>query len=165
MIITFPRSGFLHTAGVPFIHFPPYNRSESVAILSRSPLSIFSSSGPESPAVGPESPSADDEDDSAWLWSRFCAAVWDSLAKGAARDILSFQSVCHRLWKPFVRPIQEGAYGTRDFSKLIVRNRTLFQSENVLLESIVPLAAGEAKTGVVRGSQLFRGLHTGTRTR
>lgn len=147
MIVTFPRAGSLHTAGVPYIHFTPYNRSESVAILSRSPLPIFSPSVPESTAARSESPAADDEEDSAWLWSRFCAAVWDSLAKGAARDILSFESVCHRLWRQFVRPIQDGAYGTRDFSKLIVRNRTLFQSENILLENIVPLAAAESKTG------------------
>lgn len=150
MIATTPRTGSLHTEGVPHIHFTPYNRSESVAILSRSPLSIFTSSGRESPTASAESPSADDENDSAWLWSRFCAAVWDSLAKGAARDILSFESVCRRLWRTFVRPIQDGTYGTRDFSKLLVRHRALFQSENALLESIVPLAAPTAKASGVK---------------
>lgn len=125
-----------------------------MAILSRSPLSIFPSPGHESPTAVPESPSADDEDDSAWLWSRFCAAVWDSLAKGAARDISSFKSVCRRLWRPFVQPVQDGTYGTRDFSKLLVRHRTLFQSENVLLESIVPLTAPETKTSGLKREYL-----------
>lgn len=89
--------------------------------------------------------------------------MWDSLAKGAARDILSFESVCHRLWRPFVQPIQDGTYGTRDFSKLMVRHRTLFQGENVLLESIVPLAAPEAKPSSVKREYLIRFMDKGAR--
>ena len=155
LIVTFPRIGFLHNAGVPYIHFSPYNRSESVSILSRSPLPIFPVSRPDSPTASPSTPSAGGEEDSAWLWSRFCAAVWDSLAKGAARDLLSFESVCRQLWKPFVRPIQDGTYGTRDFSRLMVRNRALFQSEDVMLESIVPLVSAEAKKGIAKRKRPF----------
>ena len=86
------------------------------------------------------------EEDDAWLWSRFCGAVWDSLGKGAARDVVTFRIVCERLWTPFVMPIRDRSYGTRDFSKLMVKNRALFQSEAALIENIVPLPILETRT-------------------
>lgn len=82
----------------------------------------------------------DDEthtEDKAWLWPRFCAAVWDSLAQHAARDLVSFRRLCDKLWRPFVQPIVAGDFGTRDFSRLLVAQRRLLQDENVLLDSII----------------------------
>ena len=38
-------------------------------------------------------------------------------------------------------PVIKGDFGTRDFSRLLVNQRTLFQDESVLLESIVPKPA------------------------
>ncbi|MCJ1387168.1 hypothetical protein MMC18_000008 [Xylographa bjoerkii] len=143
-IVTAPRPRFLHLAGVPHLHFTTYDRTECLAIVSQSPLSIFASA------------SSDDEfseelilkrqEDDAWLWSRFCGAIWDSLGKGAARDIVSFRNVCQRLWVNFVQPIRDGLSGTREFSKLLVRNRSLFQAENALNERIVPPASTAGTT-------------------
>jgi origin recognition complex subunit 5 len=90
------------------------------------------------------------QEDDQWLWSRFCGAVWESLGKGAARNILSFASACERLWEPFVLPVRDGLYGTRDFSKLIVRNRALFQGETALIERLVPLAPADTTKKTIR---------------
>lgn len=138
MIVTAPRPRFLHTTGVPHIHFPPYDRAQSLAIIGRVPLPIFpppASSASSGDDASP--PPKNDEAESLWLWTRFASAVWDSLAKGAARDIVSFRSLCERLWPPFVQPIRDGHYGTRDFSKLLVKNRVLFQAESALVESVL----------------------------
>lgn len=98
----------------------------------------------------PADPDYDDEahtEDRAWLWPRFCAAVWDSLGQGAARDFVSFRDVCHKLWRPFVAPVIKGDFGTRDFSRLLVAQRRLFQDEGVLLDSVIPKATTvEAKS-------------------
>ncbi|MCJ1244277.1 hypothetical protein MMC30_001475 [Trapelia coarctata] len=142
LIVTAPRPRFLHLAGVPHIYFPPYDRSESLTILSRMPQPIFSTTSTEEDL--PEEIFLERQEDDAWLWSRFCGAVWESLGKGAARDIMSFASACGRLWEPFVQPIRDGLYGTRDFSKLIVRNRALFQGETALVERLVPVATADA---------------------
>ncbi|MCJ1474996.1 hypothetical protein MMC13_003656 [Lambiella insularis] len=152
-IVTAPRPRFLHVAGVPHLHFPPYDRSDCLAIVSLSSLPIV------------ERTSADDElseeiilerqEDDAWLWSRFCGAVWDSLGKGVARDVISFRTVCERLWIPFVQPVRDRLYGPREFSKLLVRNRALFQNENALDERIVPsLPLGTARKAVKRSHEL-----------
>lgn len=149
-IVSVPRPRFLHATGVPHIHFPPYTRDQSIRILSVSPPSIF---------LEPSSPSAQYTDaqaaeDNEWVWTRFLAAVWDSLAKGAARDIVSFREVAEKLWRPFVAPIVDGTYGTRDFSRLMVAKRALFQSEDVLVESVVPKAAGESKATQTKGKSI-----------
>ncbi|KAI9836193.1 MAG: hypothetical protein M1819_001530 [Sarea resinae] len=135
LIVTYPRARFLHITGSPHIHFPPYTRDESISILTTRPRSIFEDSPPS-----PSSNYTDQEaaEDSAWVWTRFCGVVWDSLAKGAARDIVSFRAVADKLWQPFVAPIVDETYGTRDFSKLLVAKRGLFQGEGVLINSVVP---------------------------
>ena len=94
------------------------------------------------------------EEDDIWLWSRFCGAVWDSLGKGAARDLIKFRVLCERLWVPFVAPIRDRTYGTRDFSKLMVRNRALFQSEAALIENIVPIAIPETRKRLTQRENL-----------
>ena len=151
--MTVPRPRLLHHPGIPYIHFSQYTRTEMLQIASLSPLPLYP---PKSDASDDESdfppPTADE--DSCWLWSRFCGAVWDSLGQGAARDILSFRSACFRLWKPFSEPILRGDYGVREFSKLMVRNRTLFQGEAALTESILApsLVSDPSKSKAIKGS-------------
>lgn len=135
---------FLHHPGVPHIHFPSYTRNQSIRILSNEPLDIFESSFPEDMDYDEET-HAEDKD---WLWPRFCAAVWDSLAQSCARDLSSFRDVCHKLWRPFVAPIHKGDFGTRDFSRLLVAQRKLFQDESALSDSII--ATPTAQTSIVK---------------
>lgn len=135
MIVAAPQPRLLQFIGVPHIHFLPYNRSDVVTIVSRSPLPIFGDADHEE--LSDEKGRARAEDD-LWLWSRFCGAVWDSLGKHAARNLPEFDGVCRRLWPPFVLPIRTDGYGTREFSKLMVRNRALFQDEAFLITNIIP---------------------------
>ena len=141
LIVRHPTPRFLHQAGVPHIYFPPYTRNQSIHILSRRPPDIF---------LKPSPPELDydeevHDEDKAWLFPRFCAAVWDSLAQNAARDLVAFRDVCHKLWRPFVAPIIKGDFGTRDFSRLLVSQRRLFQDESVLSHSIISGAAARTK--------------------
>lgn len=122
-IVTLPRPHFLHLHGVPYIHFPIYSKSEVTQILS-------------STSPTPELPTG--QEDTKAFWNRFCSAVWDSLSKHAGRDILSFRSICLRLWPSFVAPILDGSYGPKDFGKVLVLKRSLFQDERILVPSIVP---------------------------
>lgn len=77
------------------------------------------------------------KEDSAWVWARFCGVVWDSLARASARDIVSFRTVCDKLWRPFVSSIDDLTFGTRDFSRLMVAKRAIFQGDDVLVDRIV----------------------------
>lgn len=136
LILTVPRHRFLHSPGLPHIHFQPYSKSELLSIVAISPRPIFdpaTSSPPSSP-----SEEAADAADSLYTWTRFTTAVYDSLARPAARDLVSFRALCDRLWPLFVAPIVAGDYGTRDFSKLVVAKRSLLRSEDALVCSIVP---------------------------
>lgn len=133
MIITYPHPRLLHLPGAPHIYFSPYTREQAVQIVSLNPQHIFTE--PLSPSANYSEESAAEDD--AWLWSRFCAAVWDSLASGAARDIVTFRSIVDKLWRPFVQPIVDGTFGTRDFSRLMVAQRKLFQAEGCLLDSVI----------------------------
>lgn len=134
LIATTPQPHLLHYAGVPHIHFPSYTRTETLSILSRTPLSLYAIPPSQSPTIT----IAVNNDDTEWLWARFTAAVWDSLGQPAARSVPNFRDVCARLWPPFVQPILDGHYGVREFSKLLVKNRSLFQSQDALIDSIVP---------------------------
>lgn len=148
---TAPSPHLLHHSLLPHIHFPPYTRSEILSIISKEPASI--------PKLLPSNHDSDDEDRSSTttpedltrLWTRFIAAVWDSLGQSAARDIVSFREVCLRLWPLFTQPIIEGLYGVKEFSKLMVRNRGLFQSEACLLETIVPVAPISGNGNITKG--------------
>ncbi|KAK3170045.1 hypothetical protein OEA41_009430, partial [Lepraria neglecta] len=136
LVVTSLQPHLLHKPGIPHIHFHPYTRAETLTILSDSPLSIY---GPPRSPQSDDSQDAANDQDSAWLWARFTAAVWDSLGQSVARDVVSFREVCSRLWDPFIQPILDGHYGAREFSKLLVKNRGLFQSETAILDSIVPI--------------------------
>ena len=124
-----------HRASIPHIHFPPYTRAETLSILGRTPLPLSSNQRSHRSL---NDTIATSQDDVQWLWARFTAAVWDSLGQPAARTIPDFRDVCARLWPPFIQPIVDGHYGVREFSKLLVKNRSLFQSEQALLDGIVP---------------------------
>ena len=133
MIVQHASSFALHQTGVPHVHFAPYNRNQSIHILSQTPPTIFLEPPPDDMDYEDEQ----HEEDMKWLWPRFCAAVWDSLGHSVARDLVAFRDVCYKLWRPFVGPIIKGDFGTRDFSRLVVAQRRLFQDENVLLDSII----------------------------
>ena len=124
------------------MHFPNYTRQEALTIISAKTLPIYGRAEPEN-ALSPGSPTIDD--DSVWLWSRFCEAVWDTIAKGAANDIISFHELCRRLWRPFMSPVVEGVCGARDLSRLMVLKRDLFKDESVLVEGVVPNIAETGK--------------------
>lgn len=138
LIVRYPSPRFLHQAGIPHVHFPPYSRAQSVHILARKPPDIFV----EPPSEALDYDDDTHEEDKAWLWPRFCAAVWDSFAQSAVRDLASFRDTCYKLWRPFVAPVINGDFGTRDFSRLLVAQRRLLQDESSLLDSVV----GNAET-------------------
>jgi origin recognition complex subunit 5 len=143
-IVRHPAPRFLSQAGVPHVYFAPYTRNQSIHIVARNPLDIFL----EPPVADLDYDEEVHQEDRAWLWPRFCAAVWDALAQNAARDLAAFQDACHKLWRPFVTPVVEGEFGTRDFSRLLVAQRRLFQDESLLLDSIV--TNPEANTSIAK---------------
>jgi len=121
-IMTAPRPGFLQITGTPYIQFPPYTKAELLRILSMT-------------EPKPELPEGIEE--TRTVWNHFCSAVWDSLAKHSGRNLLSFRSVCSRLWPAFIRPILNGTYSASPFSRLLVANRSLFQNDDLLVPTIV----------------------------
>ncbi|KAL8773838.1 MAG: hypothetical protein Q9209_001268, partial [Squamulea sp. 1 TL-2023] len=133
-IVTFPRPNLFQQPGIPHIHFPPYTRSELLALVSSSPLPLESPSSASPPPDLPTFTQADLD----YLWPRFVTAVHDSLAQPAANTLPSLRSLCARLWLAFIAPILSNQCSPREFSKLMVRNRHLFQSEEALKHSIVP---------------------------
>ena len=84
------------------------------------------------------------------------------MGKEAARDIVSVRAVADKLWPQFCAPIIDGTYGTRDFSKLLIARRTLFQGETALIDGLVverPAKAGQQQQsrqekGVTHQSQM-----------
>ncbi|KAL8847636.1 MAG: hypothetical protein Q9221_007324 [Calogaya cf. arnoldii] len=133
-IITFPRPHLFHKPGIPHIHFPPYTRAELLTLISSSPLPLE----PPPLTSPPPNPPTFTQADFDYLWPRFTTAVHDSLAQPASNTLPSLRILCARLWSPFIAPILANHYSPREFSKLMVRNRHLFQSEDALKISIVP---------------------------
>ncbi|KAH8820605.1 origin recognition complex subunit 5 C-terminus-domain-containing protein [Xylogone sp. PMI_703] len=132
-IVTAPRPNFLHMPGAPHIHFTTYTKAELLRIMS------LSEPTPQLPGGLKETQE---------VWSRFCSAAWDSLAKHSGRDLLSFRSICSRLWPTFIKPIIEGTYSSKEFSRLLVANRVLFQNENVLVPNILSDSSDKAGSAV-----------------
>jgi|SRR5690242_3691062 len=124
-----------HSSSLPYIAFPPYTRPQLLTILGKHPPKVFVTppSADKFPDYTPDLAAEDD----AWLWNRFLAAVYDSLSKHTGRDLLSFRAAALRLWRPFVAPIVAGEFGTRDFSRLMVNRRHLFQGEDAVLDRII----------------------------
>ncbi|KAI0592689.1 Origin recognition complex subunit Orc5 [Pyrenophora tritici-repentis] len=131
----------LHSSSASFLHFPSYTRNELLAILGSSPPKIFlqAPSLEQFPDYTPDLAAEDD----AWLWGRFLQAVYDSLSKHTGRDLISFKSCAMRLWRPFVEPVVSGQFGTRDFSRLMVNRRHLFQLEDSVLDRIISTTSTE----------------------
>lgn len=121
-IVTSPRPNFLHLPGVPHIEFPVYSKPDLIQILA------LTDPFPQLPQGKKETKE---------VWTRFSSAVWDSLSKHSGRDILSFRSVCLRLWPRFIKPILDGSLNPSPFSRLMVANRSLFQNDSVLVPSLV----------------------------
>lgn len=144
-----PRPQFLHASTAPHIHFPAYTKSEALSILSLNPpqISSSSSSSDENPSDHERTLKQTSE-----IWSRYCAAVWDTLAKHSGRDIVSFRSVCLGLWPAFTQPLRDGIYTTNQFSKLLVAKRSLLQSETVLIPNIVSATSQKAAQPTTNGS-------------
>ena len=144
-IVTFPRQRFLHITGIPHVGFSQYGREEAIQILGCSPLPIFDRGGGDSINDNAIISGEDLE----WLWMRFLEAVWESLATVAAKTIVSCRDLAEQLWIPFTEPIREGTHGVRDFSRLMVAKRSLFQNEQHLVGKIVqstPAAESKHKT-------------------
>ena len=149
IIVTAPRPHFLRLAGVPHIHFQPYNRTESLTIVSQDPLPVYD--GSLTMDVDTQPNHSTDEGNTP-LWKRFCGAVWDSLGKAAARDIVSLRRLCERMWPQFTAPIKEEGYNTKSFSQLMVRNRALFQNSAILVEThLQPSLTSGAKKRLTKG--------------
>ncbi|KAF2269042.1 hypothetical protein CC78DRAFT_558143 [Lojkania enalia] len=149
LITTLALPYALHKPGVPHLHFSPYPRSSLLEILSLDPPKIFLE--PPSLEQYPDYTLDAAAEDDAWLWNRFLGTVWDSLSKHAGRDLISFRNTSMRLWREFVRPIVEGQFGTRDFARLMVNRRHLFQGEDAILDRIIsaPSQASLTQNGVL----------------
>lgn len=149
-IVTCPRPNFLHMTGVPHIHFPAYTKPEALQILTLDVPPIYITPL----AFSPASSNPVDQDytisaeEGKELWTRFTSVVWDSLAKHTSRDILSLRDVCMKLWPSFTQPIRDGNYFVKDFSRLIVSRRALFQDEQMLVPSIMSTKASSFLTTV-----------------
>ena len=63
-----------------------------------------------------------------------------------------------RLWRAFVAPVVSGEFGTRDFSRLMVNRRHLFQGEEAVLDRIIapPAAAAAAANGMAESAALAK---------
>ncbi|KAM0499861.1 hypothetical protein ACHAP8_005469 [Fusarium lateritium] len=121
-IVTSPPAGFLRSPSSAHLLFPPYEKKEFVRILSLAP---------PKPIATCTQQETDD------LWTRFCAAVYDSLTKSASRTLPSFKHSCHALWPRFTAPILAGTHLPKEFSKLLIAGRVHFQDESLLNPSIV----------------------------
>ena len=135
LITTLPLTHTLHRPGIPHIHFTSYTRAEILLILGRNPSQLFlvPPSAEQYPDYTPDL-AAEDE---AYVWNRFLGAVWESLSKHVGRDLVSFRNAAMRLWRPFVQPIISGTFGTRDFARLMVNRRFLFQGEDAVQDRII----------------------------
>jgi origin recognition complex subunit 5 len=121
-ITTSPRPNFLHTPGVPHISFPAYTKPELLSVLSLTTPSPLLPKGLQ-----------ETQD----TWSRFCSAVWDSIAKHSSRSLLSFRDLCLTLWPKFIAPILSNQLSAQPFSKLLLANRALFQNDGVVVHNTV----------------------------
>lgn len=116
---------------MPHISFPPYVRNEAVTI-------ILNADPPFVEGVEAEV--------SCRIYPQFVSTVFDSLVGPTASSIPVFRSICEKLWPQFMAPVVNGEVPPGgenkewDFSRLLVRNRSLFrqQGEAALVHHIVP---------------------------
>ncbi|KAI5800339.1 origin recognition complex subunit 5 C-terminus-domain-containing protein [Peziza echinospora] len=132
-ILSAPSPRHLSLPSLPHIHFPPYTKDEIITILLLNPLLLHAPSDPGHPPPTPE----EDLEESLFVYPRFLATVWESQAKSTARTLVRFKQVSDSLWDEFVRPIREGEYGTRDFSKLFVKQKEMFRREENIVDYVI----------------------------
>lgn len=135
-----PRPRFLSSAEVPHIHFAPYNKEESIKVLSKYVRRIT-----KAPSEGEHGEDEDEDEytednakEELYVWEKFCGTVWDSLAKGAARNIVQFREAVDKMWLQFVQPIAKGEYGTRNYSSLYLLQKDMFRRETNVIDSVLP---------------------------
>ncbi|POR37802.1 Protein mms22 [Tolypocladium paradoxum] len=128
-IVTAAPAGLLRTPASAHLHFPPYTKPEFVRILSLAPP-------PPVPGATPQ--------ETADLWTRFCAAVHDAFVRSASRTLPSFRDSCRALWPRFTAPVVAGTHSVKEFSKLLVAARGHFQDEALLNPGIVSVRPGAA---------------------
>ncbi|KAI1300782.1 origin recognition complex subunit 5 C-terminus-domain-containing protein [Xylaria venustula] len=116
-IITTPSPSLLRISSPPHVHFPPYTKAQYISILAREP-----------PPSLPNTTQQETND----LWTRFAAAVHDSLTRPAARTLPRLTQCCAALWPRFTAPVAAGTHKAREFSKLLIAARAYFQDESVL---------------------------------
>ncbi|KAI1159553.1 origin recognition complex subunit 5 C-terminus-domain-containing protein [Nemania serpens] len=116
-IVTMPAPSLLRISSPPHVYFPPYTKAQYIAILSRTP-----------PPSLPNTTQQDTTD----LWTRFSAAVHDSLTRPAAHTLPRLEHSCAALWPRFTAPVAAGTHRAREFSKLLIAARAYFQDESVL---------------------------------
>ncbi|PWW72668.1 hypothetical protein C7212DRAFT_348054 [Tuber magnatum] len=134
-ILSVPKLRFLSSAEPPHIHFAPYTKEESIKILSKYVRRI--------PSQDIEEYTEADAKEELYVWQKFCGTVWDSLAKGTARGVVQFRAIVDEMWEPFVKPIAEGKYGTRNYSSLYLLHKDMFRRETNVIDTVVPAGAGE----------------------
>ncbi|KAI1381323.1 origin recognition complex subunit 5 C-terminus-domain-containing protein [Hypoxylon crocopeplum] len=122
-ILTSPSPSLLRVSLTPQLYFPPYTKTEYIAILSRPPYT---------PSPLPNTTPQETAD----LWARFAAAVHDALAKPASRTLPGLARACTALWPRFTAPVAAGTHRAREFTKLLVSARAYFQDEGVLVPGI-----------------------------
>lgn len=148
-VVTVPKTGFLSCAEVPHVYFSPYSKEESIKVLSKYARRITIPRDEEEGQEREEEEEEDggDDDDDAkeelYVWQKFCGTVWDALAKGTARNVVQFRAIVDEMWEPFVKPIADGKYGTRNYSSLYLLHKDMFQRETNIVDSVLPHRNGE----------------------
>ncbi|KAI1453814.1 origin recognition complex subunit 5 C-terminus-domain-containing protein [Annulohypoxylon moriforme] len=138
-ILTASSPSLLRVSSTPQLYFPPYTKTEYVAILSRPPYT---------PSPLPNTTAQETTD----LWTRFAAAVHDALSKPASRTLPGLARSCAALWPRFTAPVAAGTYRAREFTKLLVAARAYFQDEAVL-EPGITLASKSTSTSTTNTSK------------
>lgn len=138
-----PRPRFLSSAEVPHVHFTPYNKEESIKVLSKYARRITKvpTEGDNGEEEEEEEYTEEDAKEELYVWEKFCGTVWDSLAKGTARNIVQFRESIDKMWLQFVQPIAKGEYGTRNYSSLYLLQKEMFRQEANVVDSVLPAMA------------------------
>ncbi|KAL7782662.1 origin recognition complex subunit 5 C-terminus domain-containing protein [Trichoderma ceciliae] len=156
-IVTTLPAGFLRACPTSYLYFPPYSKSELIQIMTlEPPPPIFRTM----PTAKEEIQDTVSDPDVAILWTKFCAAVYDSLAQSAGRSLPSFKNSCHTLWPRFVAPIIACTYTPQQFSKLLIAARTSFQDEAFLNPKIVSPRITRSRMSISNSRQPLTGCFT-----
>lgn len=112
---------------MPYIHFPPYTRTEAIQILLRDPPSLL-------PDPLPDFAVSIQEDRIRKIFNQFATIIYDTLIAPTTNSVTKYRQTCQRLWPRFIWPVLSGEKppgrnAEWDFARLITRNRSLFQAE------------------------------------